>query len=297
MRIDSRTSTGGRQKTQRAGAGDARAWPVAAVVLVALVCAPGVSTAGEVPHALREAVEAHPGFAALLTDYTFQRSVTATARVLDSALHEFLLSHPDVGATVARVQGFGEYRVRRVGADVFEGTDGEGVTTVLRILSEAPGRRVFHARGRYAARFLPVISGEALVLVTTRYEDTGDAEMAHGRLSVYASLDNRVLGWLLQILTPLLGGVLDAKIAKAFLSESRAIGQLARDPDALLARLGEDESLAPADVAAFSSLLRNALARRPGAWAGAARKPRDQLAGGANRGRGSEESVRQARGM
>lgn len=264
----------------RAGAGNALAWRLAVVALATLVCAPGGSTAGEAPHALREAVEAHPEFAPLLTDYAFERSVATTARVLDPTLHEFLLSHLDVGAALARVQGLGPYRVRRVGPGVFAGTDGEGVSTVIRFLSEAPGRRVLHARGRYTARLFPVISGEALVALTTRYEGTGDAELAHGQLVVYARLDNRALGWLLHVLTPFIGSVLDARIAKAFLSESRAIDRLFRDPDALLARLGTDESVTPTDVAAFGSLLRNALARRPGTWADAERKPRDWPTGG-----------------
>ena len=256
------------------------------VILAALVCAPGVGTAGDIPHALRETVLAHPEYGSLLTDYTFQRSVAETARVLDATLHEFLLSHPDVGAALARVQGLGPYRVRRVGPGVFAGTDGEGVSTVLRILSKAPGRRVLHASGRYAARLFPDISGEALVLLTTRYEETGDGELAHGQLVVYARVNNRVIGWFLGVLRPLIGGVLDAKIAKAFLNESRAVDRLVRNPDALLARLGEDETLAPTDVTAFGSLLRGALARRPVAWADAERKPGSQLSGGAARIRG-----------
>lgn len=258
---------------------------VGLVLVLIVTCAPGVGTAGEAPHALREAVGARPEYASLLTDYTFQRKVAVTARVLDATLHEFLLSHPDVGAALARVQGLGPYRVRRIGPGVFAGTDGEGVSTVLRILNEAPGRRVLHANGRYTTRLFPDISGEALVLVTTRYEEAGNAELAHGQLLVYARLDNRMLGWLLGVLRPFIGGVLDAKIAKAFLNESRA-NQLVRDPDALLARLGMDESLAPADVAAFGALLRGALARRPGMWADAERKLESQLPGGADRVRG-----------
>ena len=132
------------------------------------------------------------------------------------------------------------------------------------------------------------------MLVTTRYEEAGNAELAHGQLLVYARLDNRMLGWLLGVLRPFIGGVLDAKIAKAFLNESRAIDQLVRDPDALLARLGMDESLAPADVAAFGSLLRGALARRSGTWADAERKIENQLPGGADRGEGT---AKQARGL
>jgi len=265
------------------------------VILATLVCAPGVGTAGDVPRALREAVLVHPEYASLLTGHSFERSVAATARVLDATLHEFLLSHPDVGAALARVQGLGPYRVRRVGPGVFAGTDGEGVSTVLRILSEAPGRRVLHASGRYAARLFPDISGEALVLLTTRYEETGDGELAHGHLVVYARLDNRAIRWLLGVLRPLIGSVLDAKIAKAFLSESRAVDRLARNPDTLLARLGEDETLAPADVAAFGALLRGALARRLSTWADAERKP-GQLPGGAAQVRG-EEVPKESGGM
>jgi len=207
----------------------------------------------------------------------------STGRVLDRNLHEFLLSHQDIGAALVRVQGLGKYRVRRVGAGVFEGTDGEGASAVLQIIDEAPGHRVFHARGRYVARFAPDISGEALVLLTTRYEDTPNGELAHGHLTVYARLDNRLLGWVLRLLIPFVGSVLDTKIARAFSSESRAAEHLARDPERVLTRLEEDASLSRTDVAAFRSLLRHALARRPEAWAAASRETPDRLTTGVER--------------
>jgi len=240
-----------------------------------LVCVPAAAWAGEVPRALLEAVGTQPELGTLLTDYTFRRSVMSTGRVLDRTLHEFLLSHPDIGASLVRVQGLGSYRVRRVAPGVFQGTDGEGASSVLRIVEEAPGRRVFHARGRHVARFAPDISGEALVLLTTWYEDAGDLELAHGHLTVYARLDNRLLGWVLRLLMPFIGSVLDAKIAKAFASESRAVKHSGLDPDTVLARLEEDAALSHADVAEFRSLLRDALARRPGAWAAARREAPD----------------------
>jgi hypothetical protein len=238
----------------------------ATLLFVASVGLPVGVGALEVPRALSEAVRDHPALAALLTDHTFQRSVVSTGRVFDRDLHEFLLNHPDVGAALARLQGLAPYRVRRVGPRVFEGTDGEGAFTVLRILEEAPGQRVFHARGRAVLRFFPDVSGEALVLLTTRYEEADGVDLARGQLTVYARLDNRFLDRTLRLLTPVIGWVLDRKIAKAFLSESRALELVAGDPAPVLARLEEEEPLLGAEVAAFRALLYRALTRRPGGW-------------------------------
>lgn len=240
-----------------------------ALLLVLVIGASRGTGADEVPQALREAVGGHPDLAALLADYTFRRTVATSGEVLDPHLHEFLLNRPDIGAALARLQGLGAYRVRRTGPAIFEGTDGEGAAAVLRIIEAAPGRRVFHARGGYVRRFFPDVTGEAVVLLTTRYDEVGGGHLAHGRLTVYARLDNHLIGWLLRLLLPFIGKVLDEKIAKAFVSESRAVEQLAENPDAILDRLEESGTLPRADVAAFGDLLRRALARRARAWTAA----------------------------
>jgi hypothetical protein len=244
------------------------------LLLAVAIGAPAGALAVEVPRALSEAVADHPALSTLLTDYTFRRSVVSTGRVLDRDIHEFLLSRPDIGAALAHLQGLGDYHVRRVEPGAFEGSDGEGVSAFLRILNEAPGQRVFHVRGLSVLPLLPDISGEALVLLTTRYEEADGFDLAHGRLTVYARLDNRFLGGVLRLLLPLIGWVLDQKIAKAFLSESRAVELLARNPEAVIARLGEHEPLLLEDVAEFRSLLHRALARWPQVWAEADRPAR-----------------------
>lgn len=254
-------------------------WPRAVTLLLLVaVGVPGGAGATEVPRELREAVADNPALATLLTNYTFRRSVVSTGRVLDRELHEFLLSNPHIGAALTRVQGLGSYRVRRVGPRVFEGTDGEGASALLNILDEAPGQRVFYARGHAVLRFFPDVSGEALVHLTSRYEEADGIDLAHGHLTVYARLDNRFLGGLLRVLIPFVGWVLDQKIAKAFLSESRAVELLVKDPATVLARLEEREPALGADVAAFRALLQQVLARRPG-WTATSREARASSAG------------------
>lgn len=257
MRSSTRLSGYGRGGVRRA---------IALLLVVAMAVPGGGAAAADPPDALREVVADRPDLATLLTDYTFRRGVASTGKVLDRDLHEFLVSRPDVGAALARLQGLGAYRVRQVGPRVFEGTDGEGAFALLRIIAETPGVRVFHARGRSEMRFFPDVSGEALVLLTTRYEETEGGDLARGQLTVYARLDNRILGTLLSLVIPVVGWLLDRKIAKAFLSESRAVEGLARDPEAVLERLAESEPGLGADVVTLRSLLRSAQARRPGVW-------------------------------
>ncbi len=233
---------------------------------VAVMVAPGVISAAGAPPALREVLTEHPGVASLLTDYTFSRRVVSTGRVLDRNLHEFLLSHPDIGASLAALQGLGAYRVQRVGPRLFRGTDGEGASAVLHILSEAPGQRIFYARGRQMLRFFPDVSGEALVVLTNRYEEADGVDLAHGQLTIYARLDDRLLGGLLRLLLPFIGWTLDQKISKAFLSESRSVELLSSNRDVILARLEASDSLPRRDLALFRALLAQALERRSGPW-------------------------------
>lgn len=236
--------------------------------LLALVCVTLVAVSEAVegdglPPELDDAVRVHTGLQRLLEDYTFRRTVRTTGPVLDRALHEFLLSRPDLGAALARLQGHGPYRVTRVAPGAFEGTDGDGAFASLRVLREAEGLRVFHARGRYVVPLAPDVSGEAVVLLRTAYSDTPQGDLAHGELTVYARLDNRVLGWVLKVLIPFVGDVLDRKMARAFASESRAVEALSRDPEGVLARLAQEPSVAPEDVVRLRELVRSALARRP----------------------------------
>lgn len=236
---------------------------VALGLAVAMV-APGLGKAAEKLPELPEVAAQDPRVARLLADYTFSRRVVSTGRVLDRRLHEFLLTNPDIGAALARLQGLGTYRVQRLGPGVFEGTDGEGAWMVLEILAEAPGRCIFYARGRQVFRLLPDISGEALVVLTTRYEEADGADLAHGELEIYARLDNRVVGGLLPLLLPFVGWILDQKISKAFLSESRSVELLSHRRDAILAQLEASDALLRSSVARFRALLDDALEKRFG---------------------------------
>ena len=78
---------------------------------------------------------------------------------------EFLLDHPEFAAHVARALRVGRYRIWRTEEGLFL-DDGWGATGQMFVVRAASGTRVLYARGEFQNKFLPVITGEAVVTIS-----------------------------------------------------------------------------------------------------------------------------------
>jgi len=106
---------------------------------------------------------------------------------------EYLLDHPEFATHVTRALRLARYRIWRADDGLWL-DDGWGARGRFHVVHARQGMRVLHARGEYEQRFLPNISGEAVVVIeyASRPASEGRSEVTPA-ISGFVKLDNRVL--------------------------------------------------------------------------------------------------------
>jgi hypothetical protein len=192
---------------------------------------------------------------ALLKDHTLKRSPTLDHAILNRPLHHFLMDRPDVGAALSRILKIGTYTVTRTGTDQFRASDPEGLEGDLEILYRDEARRVYFAQGTAEGRLLKV-QGKALVLNRSQYRTTDQGQQwVTTDLTIYAKIENPFLAFFLKIFSPLIGGMVDAKLSKAQGVVRQVCELMVQDPQGTYARIAESEELAPEDLTALQELM------------------------------------------
>jgi len=120
----------------------------------------------------------------------------------------------------------GEYRVRQVGTQGFFGEDGQGSEALFDLLYLAPTQRVYHVQGSHHGKVFSLVTGEAIVLLTTQTRSGNSGKVSvETQMAVYSRLDNPVLATLVKVLQPLLRGAINEKLVGPFLAVHR-LGEL-----------------------------------------------------------------------
>src|SRR5438093_1468079 len=141
-----------------------------------------------------------------------------------------LLDHVVLTAALARTLGIGQYTVKRVGAQSFQGDDGLGSEALVDLLHQNSTQRVYHIQSTHHGNVL-MISGEAIVMLTSQTRTGSDGkESVETRMMVYSRLDNPMLATLVKVLQPFLRGVINGKLAGPFLAVHRLGELIAADP-------------------------------------------------------------------
>ena len=197
----------------------------------------------------REKVEA------LLNDYTLKRSPRLDHPILNPPLHQFLLDRPDVGAALARILRIGTYTVTGTGKDRFRASDPEGLDGEMEILYRDGAHRVYFAEG-IAKGGLLTVRGKALVVHEFEYRiaDQGQPWVAT-QLTVYGKIKNPLLALFLQIFSPLIGGLVDAKISKAQGVVRQVSELMVHDPQGTFARIEASDQLTRDDLTKLRELM------------------------------------------
>ena len=192
---------------------------------------------------------------ALLTDHTLKRSPRLDHPILNPPLHQFLLDRPDVGAALARVLKIGTYTVTRTGKDLFQASDPEGLEGRLEILYRDQAHRVYYAEG-IAEGGLLTVRGKALVLQQSQYRTANPGQQSvTTQLTVYAKVDNPLLALFLQIFSPFIGGLVDAKISKAQGVVRQVSELMVHDPQGTYMRIAVSNQLTPEDLTKLRELM------------------------------------------
>jgi hypothetical protein len=191
----------------------------------------------------------------LLNDYTLKRSPRLDHPILNPPVHQFLLDRPDVGASLARILKIGTYTVTGTGKDRFHASDPEGLDGDMEILYRDGAHRVYFAAGIAKGGVLTV-RGKALVVheFQYRFADRGQPWVAT-QFTIYGKIENPFLALFLQIFSPLIGGLVDAKISKAQGVVRQVSELMVQDPQGTYARIAASDQLTRDDLTTLRELM------------------------------------------
>ncbi len=200
--------------------------------------------------------------APIVNDYTTHRIMPPSSTPVPKAVYDFMLDHMVLSSALARQLGVVDYRITRIGPAVFQGDDHAGSEGAITLLYRDTTHRVYHMKGRHHGKVIPLITGEAVILLNYHGKTGADGlEQVETRITTYSRVDNPVIATLVKVLHPFLRNVVNDKLAQGFLVV-HSLGELmAADPE-LASRQAEAVLDADkADVETLRALLLPALRR------------------------------------
>ena len=195
---------------------------------------------------------------AIVSHYTTAGKVGPMRTSLSESLYRYLLDRPPLAATLINRLDLGPYKSEARGPGRFWGDDGEGTQGIVQLVYEDRISRIYYLEGTHDGRFLPHITGKAVVFL--RMNQVSDADMMEAMDSTmvsYTKLDNPILSGLAFLLRPLIEGTVKRKLRKGVETVNR-LGRLMRQhPDRVLFEAMDPPAIPDDDVAFLRKALGN----------------------------------------
>ena len=200
--------------------------------------------------------------APVINDYTTHRILPPYSTPIPKSVYDFMLDHMVLSSALARKLGLVDYRITHVGPAVFHGNDNAGSEGLITLLYRDTTRRVYHMKGNHHGRVIPLITGEAVILLNYHVKAGADGrEQVETRIATYSRVDNPVIAVLVKIFQPFLRSVVNDKMAQGFLAV-HSLGELmAADPELVYRQAEAVADADKADMEAVRALLLPALKR------------------------------------
>src|ERR1700704_1302251 len=114
-----------------------------------------------------EQIEAHWAcrLQPIISHYTTENKVGPLRTPLPEAVYLYLLDHPPMTAVLVNRLGIALYRSEMRGSGRYWGNDGEGTEGIVELVYQDRTSRVYYLEGSHDSRFLPLITGKAVVLL------------------------------------------------------------------------------------------------------------------------------------
>lgn len=203
----------------------------------------------------------------IIAHYTTANKVGPIRTLLPEDVYLYLLEHPVMAAALVNRLDLGLYKAEWRGPDEFWATDGEGTEGIVHQLYQDRSTRIYYVEGTHDGRFLPRVSGKALVLFKLQpVKDRQGIESIDNTMVAYLRLDNRLYSGLLSLLRPLIGNVVNRQVMKAFDAVRRLAGAMRDQPDQVLFEATDPPGLPDEQVAFLKAALASLHnpAHRPG---------------------------------
>ena len=188
------------------------------------------------------APEAVCRMAAVVNGYTTHRIDPPASVPIPKSIYDFLLDHPVLTATLVRQLSLAATRISQVGADAYQGDDGQ--------------RRVYHIKGSQRSSLFPMIAGAAVVMLNYHPKAAPDGrELVETRIIIYSKLENPYVAMLVQVLRPILQRAVNNRLTSAVLAVHRLCETIAADPERVYREADALPDVERKDSEAFRALL------------------------------------------
>jgi hypothetical protein len=181
---------------------------------------------GEQGRSLREVVE----------HSTLEREVGGLRLYGDQAVFEYLSTHPDFAASLARAAGVLKYTVERRGERAYWANDHDGLTGDFAILRAGAGQMVVYAKGTYKKGIFRIPGRLALVMRYSAARD-GSAPYVENTVTGYVRVDAGFFHALARLFRPAVERRMDNRVNWFLEKANHLVSRLYEDPESVLQQL------------------------------------------------------------
>jgi len=207
-----------------------------------------------------EQIEAHWAcrLQPIISHYTTANKLGPLRTPLPEAVYLYFLDHPPMAAALVNRLGIAPYKSEMRGAGRFWGNDGEGTSGIVELVYQDRTSRVYYLEGSHDSRFLPSITGKAVVLLRINpVKGSNGVEAMDSTLVSYSRLDNRLLSGIVSLLRPLAGNAETRKLAKGVDTVNRLSQVMRQQPDRVVSEATKSPGLSFDEVAFLKHALEN----------------------------------------
>lgn len=181
---------------------------------------------GEQGPSLREVVEGS----------TLHRQISGLRLYGEQAVFEYLSTHPDFAASLARAAGLLKYTVERRGEAEYWVNDHDGLTAHFAILRAEPGRMVVYAKGKYKKGIFRIPGRIAIVMQYSAGKDSS-SPYVQNTVTGYVRLDSGLFDALARLFRPAVRRRMDKRVTWFLGKANQLMTRLYEDPEAILQKL------------------------------------------------------------
>lgn len=194
----------------------------------------------------------------IISHYTTANKLGPLRTPLPEAVYLYFLDHPPMAAALINRLKLGLYRAEMRGSGRYWGNDGEGASGIVELVYQDRTSRVYYLEGSHDSRFLPLITGKAVVLLRmNQVTDSNGVEAMDSMLVSYSRLDNRLLSGIVSLFRPLVGSAVTRKLAKGVDTVNRLSHVMRQQPDRVVSEATKSPALSSDEVAFLKHALEN----------------------------------------
>jgi hypothetical protein len=169
-------------------------------------------------------------------EYTISRALEAVRFVGRREHEEFLLERLPLAAALARhlYPPLEPYNVTEKGPGLYDVDDRGALRGHLRLIAQAPGRRVYFAEGEFRSLAHLLRFNGAMVIALRYAEETGTGGPGlRNEPHLYLRVEHGLVHGLLKLLSPLIRGIIDRRVAALSAAAEAVSARMTKDPAGL----------------------------------------------------------------